>query len=327
MNWRILNWLLATFFLTTVSLAEAQQPAKIPRLGYLTNDSLSADLPRRDAFKQGLRQLGYSEGQNIVVEYRTAEGKVDRLAELAAELAHLKVDVIFAMTTPAVRAATKEMPTVPIVSITPDPVVLGLVASLARPGGNITGFSTLAGSEMYGKYLELIKETVPKLTRVAFLSNPTNLFSPIALKETESAARAFKISFQALEARAPEELDAMFAAATKQRAGGLVVVQNEMFLAQRKRMAELAAKSRLPAIYGIPEHADAGGLMAYAANRPDIFRRAATYVDKILKGTKPADLPVQQPMKFEFIVNLKAAKEIGVTIPPNVLVRADKVIR
>jgi putative ABC transport system substrate-binding protein len=262
-----------------------------------------------------------------VIEYRTSEGKAESLPELAAELARLKVDVIFAFTSLAVQAARKEMPTVPIVSITPDPLAAGLVASLARPGGNITGLSTTAGKEIYGKYLELLTETIPKLTRVAFLSNPINPFSPLALEETVSAARAFKMPLQLLEARTPDELETVFAAATKERAGAILVMQDAMFLAQRGQVAELAAKSRLPAMYGIPEHADAGGLMAYAANRPDIFRRAATYVDKILKGTKPADLPVEQPMKFEFIINLKAAKQIGLTIPPNVLVRADKVIK
>ena len=327
MNRKFVICLLTTVLLSTVPFAEAQQPKKVPRIGYLTNDSLSADSPRRDAFKQGLREHGYTEGQNIIVEYRTAEGKVDRLSELAAELAHLKVNVIFAFTTAAVQAAKKEMPTIPIVSVTPDPVAAGLVASLARPGGNITGLSTLAGSEIYGKYTELLKETVPRLTRVAFLGNSTNPFNPFALKETEAAAQALRVSFQPLDARAPEELDAVFTSATKQRAGALVVMQDAMFLAQRTRMAELAVKSRLPAIYGIPEHADAGGLMAYAANRPDIFRRAATFVDKILKGAKPADLPVERPTKFELVINLKAAKQIGLTIPPNVLARADKVIK
>ncbi len=318
---------IAFVLVVTGAVAQAQQPKKVPRVGYLTNDSLSADLPRRDGFKQGLRELGYTEGQNIVIEYRTSEGKAELLPELAAELARLKVDVIFAFTSLAVQAAKKELPAVPIVSITPDPVAAGLVASLARPGGNITGLSTTAGKKIYGKYLELLTETIPKLTRVAFLSNPTNPFSPLALEETESAARVFKMSLQLLDARTPDELGTAFAAATKERAGAILVMQDAMFLAQRARMAELAAKSRLPAMYGIPEHADAGGLMAYAANRPDIFRRAAIYVDKILKGAKPADLPVEQPTKFEFIINLKTAKQIGLTIPPNLLARADRVIK
>jgi putative ABC transport system substrate-binding protein len=309
------------------AVAQAQQPKKVPRVGYLTHDPLSVDLPRRDGFRQGLRELGYTEGRNIVIEYRTYEGKAESLPELAAEIARLKVDVIFAFGSLAVQAARKEMPTVPMVSITPDPVAAGLVASLARPGGNITGLSTTAGKEIYGKYLELLTETIPKLTRVAFLSNPTSPFNPLALEETQSAARALKMSLQLLEARTPEELETAFAAATKERAGAILVSLDAMFLAQRARMAELAAKSRLPAMYGILEHADAGGLMAYAANRPDIFRRAATYVDKILKGAKPADIPVEQPMKFEVVINLKTAKQIGVTIPPNVLVRADRVIK
>jgi putative ABC transport system substrate-binding protein len=327
MSKKTLAIVLATLALTCVRLAESQQTGKIPRVGYLTGDSFSADSPRRDAFKQGLRELGYVEGQNIVVEYRTAEGKPERLSELAAELSRLKPDVVFAFTTGAVQAAKKEMPTVSIVSVTPDPLAAGLVASLARPGGNVTGLSTTAGSDIYGKYMELLKETVPKLFRVAVLSNSTNPFSPLALKEMETLAPAFKVSLQILDARTPDDLDAAFAAATKERAGGLVVVQDAMFLGQRTQLAALAAKSRLPAIYGIPEHAEAGGLMAYAANRPDIFRRAAIYVDKILKGAKPADLPVEQPTKFELVINLKAAKQIGLTIPPNVLARADKVIK
>ncbi len=307
--------------------AQAQQTKKIPLLGYLTNDSISADLPRRDAFKQGLHDLGYREGQNIAVEYRAAEGDVTKFPEFVAELRRLKVDLIFAFTAAAVQAAKKEMPTVPIVSITPDPVASGLVASLAHPGGTITGLSTLAGTEIYGKYVELIKETVPRLSRVGFVYNSTNPFSPLALKETEAAARAFKMSFMSFDARAPEQLDAVFAAAKKQRVGALVIMQDAMILAQRNRVAALAVKSRLPALYGITEHVDAGGLMAYAANRPDIFRRAATYVDKILKGATAGDLPIEQPIKFEFVVNLIAAKQIGLTVPPNVLVRAQRVIR
>jgi len=327
MNKKVLIFLLTTVLLSIAPFVGAQQPKKVPHVGYLTHDSLSVDLPRRDGFKQGLRELGYTEGRNIVIEYRVGEGRIEKLAELADELVRLKVDVIFAFGSLAVQAARKEMPTVPMVSITPDPVAAGLVASLARPGGNITGLSTTAGKEIYGKYLELLTETIPKLTRVAFLTNPTSPFSPLALEETQSAARALKMSLQLLEARTPEELETAFAAATKERAGAILVSLDAMFLAQRARMAELAAKSRLPAMYGILEHADAGGLMAYAANRPDIFRRAATYVHKILKGAKPADLPVEQPMKFELIINLKAAKQIGLTIPPNLLVRADKVIK
>jgi len=306
--------------------ARAQQPAKIPLLGYLTGDSLSADLPRRDAFKQGLRELGYNDGQNILVEYRTAAGSVERLSEFAAEFSRLNVDVIFAFTTGAVQAAAKVMPTKPIVSITPDPVLAGLVASLARPGGNITGLSTLAGAEIYRKCLGLLKEAVPKLTRVAVLSNPANPFSAFALKEAETAAPPLGLSLQILEARNSDELEAAFAAAVKGRAGGLLVVQDAMFLASRMQIAELAAKNRLPAIYGIREHAEAGGLIAYAASRPEMFRRAAIFVDKILKGAKPAELPVEQPTTFELVVNLKTAKALGLTIPQSLLATADQVI-
>jgi len=306
--------------------ARAQQPAKIPLLGYLTGDSLSADLPRRDAFKQGLREFGYNDGQNILVEYRTAAGSVERLSEFAAEFSRLNVDVIFAFTTGAVQAAAKVMPTKPIVSITPDPVLAGLVASLARPGGNITGLSTLAGAEIYRKCLGLLKDAVPKLTRVAVLSNPANPFSALALKEAETAAPPLGLSLQILEARSSDELEAAFAAAVKGRVGGLLVVQDAMLLASRIQIAELAAKNRLPAIYGIREHAEAGGLMAYAASRPEMFRRAAIFVDKILKGAKPAELPVEQPTKFDLVVNLKTAKALDLTIPQTLLATADEVI-
>ena len=306
--------------------ARAQQPVKVPLLGYLTGDSISADMPRRDAFKQGLRELGYNDGQNILVEYRTAAGSAERLSEFAAEFSRLNVDVIFAFTTGAVQAAAKAMPTKPIVSITPDPVLAGLVASLARPGGNITGLSTLAGAEIYRKYLGLLKDAVPELTRVAVLSNPANPFSALALKEAETAAPLLGLSLQILAASSSDELEAAFAAAVKGGAGGLLVVQDAMFLASRIQIAELAAKNQLPAIYGIREHAEAGGLMAYAAGRPEMFRRAAIFVDKILKGAKPAELPVEQPTKFELVVNLKTAKALGITFPQTLLATADDVI-
>jgi putative tryptophan/tyrosine transport system substrate-binding protein len=306
--------------------AHAQQPAKVPLLGYLTGDSDSADLPRRNAFREGLHKLGYNEGQTILIEYRTAAGSVEKLATFAAEFSHLNVNVIFAFTAGATQAAARTMPTKPIVSITPDPVSAGFVASLARPGGHITGLSTLAGIEIYGKYLELLKEVIPNLTRVAILSNPTFTTSALALKAMEAAAPALGLSLQIVEARSPDELEAAIAAAIMERAAGLVVVQDAMFLARRIQLAELAAKNRLPAIYGIEEHVDAGGLMAYAASRPEIFRRAATFVDKILKGTKPAELPVEQPTKFELVVNLETAKALGLSVPPAVLAIADRVI-
>jgi putative tryptophan/tyrosine transport system substrate-binding protein len=306
--------------------ARAQQPAKVPLLGYLTGDSDSADAPRRNAFREGLHKLGYNEGQTILIEYRTAAGSIEKLSTFAAEFSHLNVDVIFAFTAGATQAATKAMPTKPIVSITPDPVSAGFVASLARPGRNITGLSTLAGTEIYSKYLELLKDVVPNLTRVAVLSNPTFTTSALALKAMEAATPALGLSLQIIEARSPDELEAAFAAAMMERAAGLVVVQDPMFLARRIQLAELAAKNRLPAIYGIVEHVEAGGLMAYAASRPEIFRRAATFVDKILKGTKPAELPVEQPTKFELVVNLKTAKALGLSVPPTVLAITDRVI-
>jgi len=306
--------------------ARAQQPAKVPLLGYLTGDSDSADSPRRKAFRDGLRNLGYNEGQTILIEYRTAAGSVEKLSTFAAEFSSRNVDVVFAFTAGATQAAAKAMPAKPIVSITPDPVLAGFVESLAHPGGNITGLSTLAGTEIYGKYLELLKDVVPNLTRAAVLSNPSFTTSALALKAMEAAASALGLSLHIVEARKPDELEAAVASAIMERAAGLIVVLDPMFLAQRVRLAELANKARLPTIYGIEEHVEAGGLMAYAASRLDIFRRAAAFVDKILRGAKPSDLPVEQPTKFELVVNLKTAKALGLTIPESFLSLADKVI-
>jgi putative tryptophan/tyrosine transport system substrate-binding protein len=328
MSGKIFVWLLGTFLLTTIPTAQAQQPKKFAKIGYLTNDSVAVDMPRRNAFRQGLRDLGYVEGQNIFIEYRIGEGNIEKLPELADDLVRLKVDAIFAFTATAVQAAKNATKEIPIVmGASGDPVALGFVASLAHPGGNITGLVTNAGAEIFGKQLELLRETVPKATRVAVLSNPANGQSPQQLKETRAAASGLGVTLLAFEAKEPNDIDGAFSAMRKERAGALTVLPDPMLLGQRTRIAVVAAKSRLPAIYGIPEHVEAGGLMAYAANRLDIFRRAATYVDKILKGTRPADLPVEQPKTFEFIINLKAAKQIGLTIPPNVLARADKVIR
>ena len=306
--------------------ARAQQPAKVPLLGYLTGDSDSADSPRRKAFRDGLRNLGYNEGQTILIEYRTAAGSVEKLSTFAAEFSSRNVDVVFAFTAGATQAAAKAMPAKPIVSITPDPVLAGFVESLAHPGGNITGLSTLAGTEIYGKYLELLKDVVPNLTRAAVLSNPSFTTSALALKAMEAAASALGLSLHIVEARKPDELEAAVASAIMERAAGLIVVLDPMFLAQRVRLAELANKARLPTIYGIEEHVEAGGLMAYAASRLDIFRRAAAFVDKILRGAKPSDLPVEQPTKFELVVNLKTAKALGLTIPESFLSLADKVM-
>jgi putative tryptophan/tyrosine transport system substrate-binding protein len=306
---------------------EAQQSKKVPRIGYLTVGSLSAISARIEAFRQGLRELGYVEGKNIVVEWRSLEGKADRLPDLAAELVHLKVDVIVTAGPQATHATKEATVTNPVVmTFDSDPVGSGFVASLARPGGNITGLSTLA-SEISGKQLELLKEIVPRLSRVAVLGSSTTPGNAQSLKETELAARAMKVELQYLDIRDPKDIEAAFRAASKAHADTVLVLPSPVFTSQRKQIVELAVKSRLPAIYRRSDFVEAGGLMSYAASQNDLDRRAATYVDKILKGAKPADLPVEQPVKFEFVVNLKAAKQIGLTIPPNVLVRADRVIK
>lgn len=313
-------------FAVQAQTAAAQQPTKIAKLGYLTNDSVSIDLPRRNAFKQGLRDLGYVEGQNIIIEYRVAGGDSKKLPELMAELLRLKVDVVFAFTTPGIQAAKNATKEVPIVFAAHTPVELGVVASLARPGGNMTGLTLSAGPEIYGKLLQLLSEVVPKLSRVAVLSNPVNLANAVQLKETQSAAVALRVTLRPVDVKGPDDLDAAFTAIKKERAEALIVLADPMLLGQRRRIADLAVKNALPSIYGIPEHVDAGGLMGYAADRLDIFRRAAVYVDKILKGAKPADLPVEQPTKFDLILNLKTAKALGLTIQPSLLLRAHRVI-
>jgi putative tryptophan/tyrosine transport system substrate-binding protein len=307
--------------------AEAQAPAKVPRIGFLSASLPTDQADRLKAFRQGLSELGYVEGQNIAIEYRFAEGRPERLPALAAELVGLKVDVIVTEGPPAPEAAKQATNTIPIVfAVAGDPVAQGLVASLARPGGNITGLANLA-PEVVGKQLELLREVVPKISRVAVLQNPSNPAHPFVLRQAEGAARLLGVQLQILEARTPTEIDAAFAAMRSQRAGGVLVLRDSLFLAQRAQIAALAAKSRLPAMYGLREHVEAGGLMAYGANVPLMYRRAATYVDKILKGAKPGDLPVEQPTKFELVINLKTAKALGLTIPPSVLGRADEVIQ
>jgi len=307
--------------------AEAQQPTKIPRLGYLSGGSPSANPARIEAFRQGLRDLGYVEGKNIVIEWRHAETKLDRLPALAAELVRLRVDIIITGGAPTTRSAKEATATIPIVMAQDtDPVGSGFVTSLARPGGNITGLATLA-PELSGKRLELLKEVVPKLSRVAVLGTSTTPGDAQALKEIELAARAFGVKLQYLDVLSSKDIETAFRAASKGRADAVLALAGHGVMAHRPQVVDLAAKSRLPAIYPWPEFVQDGGLMSYGTNLADLFRRAATYVDKILKGAKPADLPVEQPTKFEFIINLKAAKQIGVTIPPNVLARADKVIR
>jgi ABC-type uncharacterized transport system substrate-binding protein len=307
--------------------AEAQQQTKIPRIGDLGGGSPSSYPARIEAFRQGLRELGYIEGKNIVVEYRYAEGKADREREIAAELAYMKVDVIVTTGPTVTRAAKEATVTIPIVmALDTDPVGNGFVASLARPGGNITGLSTLA-PELSGKQLELLKEIVPKLSHVTVIGISTEPGNAQRLKELELAAGALKVKLQYLDVRSSKDIETAFQAAANGRADGVVMLGSAVFNTHRKQIVELAVKSRLPAAYTRPEYVEDGGLMTYGPSINDLFRRAATYMDKILKGAKPADLPVEQPIKFEFIVNLKAAKQIGLTIPPNVLARADKVIR
>jgi putative tryptophan/tyrosine transport system substrate-binding protein len=307
--------------------AQAQQPTKIPRIGILTTFSPSVVAARIEGFRQGLRELGYVEGKNIVIEWRSADGNNDRLPTLASELVGLKVDVIVSPGPTATRAFKEATSTIPIVMAQDtDPVGSGFVASLARPGGNITGLATLA-PEMSGKQLELLKEIVPKLSRVAVIGNSTIPGDAQALRETVLAAGAYEIYLRYLDVTDPKDIEATFRAAAKGRADGLLVLGNPYLNAQRKQVVELAVKHRLPATYTRPEYIDVGGLMYYGTNYPDLFRRAATYVDKILKGAKPGDLPIEQPKKFELIINLKAAKQIGVTVPQSVLFRADKVIK
>ena len=307
--------------------AQAQQPLKVPRIAFLSAVSPSSISPRTEAFRQGLRELGYVEGKSIVIEYRWAEGKFDRLPDLAAELVRLKVDVILSGGPTATRPAKEATVTIPIVmAFDDDPVGSGFVASLARPGGNITGLSTLA-PEISGKQLELLKEIVPRLSRVAVFGTSTRSGNAQALREIELAAGALGVQLQYLEVLDAKDIEAVFRAASKGRADAVLALASPTLLFQRTQIADLAVKNRLPAIYDRAEFVEDGGLMTYSVSITDLFRRAATYVDKILKGAKPADLPVEQPTKFEFIVNLKAAKQIGLTIPPNVLARADKVIR
>ena len=319
--------LVAAVLLTVGVVAEAQQPTKIPRIGYLSASSTSNNAARIEAFRQGLRELGYVEGKNIVIEWRHAEEKLDHLPALAVELVRLKVDVIVTAGPPATRAAKGATSTIPIVmGFDNDPVGNGFVASLARPGGNITGLANL-NPELSGKRLELLKEIIPRLSRVAVFGESTFPGNTQSLRETELAAGAFGVKLQYLEVLGPKDIETAFGAARKGRAEAVLVLQSPIFNSQRKQIVELAVKNRLPAIYSAAEWMEDGGLMTYSASLTDLFRRVATYVDKILKGTKPADLPVEQPTKFEFVINLKAAKQIRLTIPPNVLARADKVIR
>ena len=306
----------------------AQRQEKAFRVGYLTAGSQSDQGRRRrfEAFRQALRDLGHVDGQTIAFEFRWAEGQYDQLPTLAAGLVRSKVDVIVAVGGAAARAAQQATGTIPIVMVAVnDPLGSGLVPSLSHPGGNVTGTSLMA-PDLVGKQFQVLKETVPKVSRVALLRNPANPASEHQLREAETAARALGMRLQSLEARGPEDINRAFAAMTKERASALVVLTDSIFTNQRRQIAELAVERRLPAVYGHIEHAEAGGLLAFSANLLDVERRAAIYVDRILKGAKPGDLPVEQPTKIELIVNLRAAKAIGLTVPPSVLQRADHVI-
>ena len=324
---RISVCLLATLVLITTSV-EAQPPRKIRRIGFLAVNTPSADKHLDEAFKQSLRELGWIEGRNSTIEYRSAEGNADRLPALAAELVDSKVDVIVsAGGTPGAQAAKKATGTIPIVfTSSGDPVATGLVASLARPGGNLTGLSGV-GPDLSVKKVELLKEIMPKISRVAFIWNPGNAANAIALRETEAAAREVRWQVQSVEVRGPHEFEAAFSAMSKARAPAVIVQSDQSFRSKLSRLAELAVKNRLPTMLPQREYVEAGGLMSYGETLAERYRRAAVFVDKILKGAKPGDLPVQQPTKFELVINLKTAKQIGLTIPLNVLARADRVIK
>ena len=322
MRRKIVICLLTAALLSTAPFVEAQQAKKVPRIGYL----FTGLLPPKE-FLQALHELGYIEGKNIAVEFRAAEGREERLPALAAVLVSLNVDVIVAPGTAPAQAARQATKTIPIVYTGgADPVAIGLVASLARPGGNVTGISNLS-RELTGKRLELLKETFPKASVVAVLTRGVNPVTTELLKDMEVAAKSLRLQLQILEVRGPNDFDKAFSAINKERPGALIELPSPLFHGNRKRIVEFAAKSRLPSIFHSRDFVDAGGLMCYGENNADLLRRVAYYVDRILKGTKPADLPVEQPTKFEMIINLKTAKQIGVTIPPNVLARADKVIK
>ena len=309
-------------------VAEAQQPKKVPQIGFLLSPSPSASgfVDRIEAFRQALRERGYIEGQNIAIEYRWAEGRYERLPILAAELVSLKVDILLTQATPGTRAAKQATTTIPIVMVVSgDAIATGLVSSLARPGGNITG-TTYFAPELAAKRLELLKEAVPRIRRVAVLINPDNPINASVQQAVETTAKLLKVELQQVEIRGPSEFDGAFSAMANKRVDALSVIEDPMLIANVRPIADLVTKKRLPSI-AFGEFAEAGGLMAYGVNFLNIYRRAAFFVDKILKGTKPADIPVEQPTKFDFVINLKTAKQIGVSIPHSVLYRADKVIK
>ena len=324
---RIFAVALCTVLFALCVSAHAQQPTKIPRIGLLFTATPSAAAARIEAFRQGLRELGYVEGKNILIEQRYAEGQLNHMNELAAELVRLKVDVIVTIGPAATRPAKEATTAIPIVmGVDDDPVGNGFVASLARPGGNITGLASLA-PEIGGKQLELLKEIVPRLSRVAVLGTSTQPGNAQSLREAEVAAGALAVKLQYLDVLSPKDIEPVFRTASNGRAEAVLVLRASVFFSHRKQIVDLAAKRQLPAMYYTTEYVEEGGLMTYGVSITDLFRRAATYVDKILKGAKPAELPIEQPTKFELVVNLKTAKRIGLTIPPNVLARADKVIK
>ena len=328
MSRNIFSTALCALLLALSFPAEAQQPTKIRRIGYVSGSGPVTSDPRFDALRQGLRDLGYIEGKNILLEYRYAEGKQDPIPSLVAELVQLEVDVLVSPSLPAVRAAKQATKTIPIVMVfNADPIATGIVDSLAHPGGNITGLTRLT-RDLGGKRLELLKDVVPRISRVGVLWDVDEASAAIGFKEYEAAARALKIQLQSLGVRAPmPDLEGAFRDAAKEHASALITIRNGLLLLYQKRIGDLAIKNRLPSMYEGSDFVEAGGLMSYSPNDAESFRRAAYYVDKILKGAKPGDLPIEQPTKFEFVINLKTAKQIGLTISPTVLARADKIIR
>jgi ABC-type uncharacterized transport system substrate-binding protein len=325
---KLLIWLLTTVLLTTASIAEAQQTKNIPRIGFISPTSSAAHGHYFEALRQGLRDLGYVEGKNIAIEARWAEGSAERFPHLIAELIRLKVDVMVIGSSAGALAAKNARITIPVVfAAVTDPLGYGIIASLARPGGNLTGTALAVGEGFSGKWVELLKEAVPKLARVAVFRNPTHALAEVFLRETQAAGGALNVRLDFFEARDPSELDSALSRMEKERARALIVTPDPLFGSQRTRIVDFVARHRLPSMFFSKDFADAGGLMSYGPSFPDSFRRAATYVDKILKGAKPADLPVEQPTKFELVINLKTAKQIGLTIPQKVLTRADRVIK
>jgi putative ABC transport system substrate-binding protein len=322
------------FLLTSLAGALAAPPGasgqpidRVRRIGHLGGASSAAIAPWLETLRHALEELGWRDGQNITIESRSVEGRFDRLPDAAAELVRLPVDVIIAGTTPAAQAARQVTTTIPIVTtVVSDPVASGLVASLGRPGGNVTGLTLLAGPEIVGKYLELLKAAVPALSRLAILWNPSQTSHPPLIRQAETGARSIGCQLRLVAAQSVAEFDGAFLTMRQERADALLVLADPVFFLQRALLANLAEKNRLPAMYGLREHVDAGGLMAYAASIHDLYRRAALYIDKIFKGAKPADLPVEQPTKFELVINLKTAKALRLTIPPSLLARADQVI-